>query len=291
MTIQDYSTSSSSRSTPSFAKTSVLLSSLLNKPIAKAVHTKKASLRLNKHLLQSSIDIAKLARHKFSSEIPIKSAHHRVNWQWSGSNDEAVVLSGDKKTVVFHPECESCFETDAVRGDKPLKAKAFTYWEVTVLNNVNLNGTSVQIGIGNQRAKVNSIGYLNLLGVDKNSYGLTHDGQAWHSGRPKNFCQAWSKDMNNQTITIGCLFNGFTGQLSYYKNGVLLGVAFESIDMSESLYPMVSSTVAQSGFRLELACETFPSLKDMCRSSVVNCQRFNLEKEVLPRSVLEFLKV
>jgi len=289
MTIQDYS--SGSISTSSFSKTSTLLSSLLSKPIAKPVHIKKSSLRLNRHLLQSSIDIAKLAKQKFSSKIPINSAHHRVNWNWSDSNDEAVVLSDDKKTVVLHPECESCFETDAVRGDKPLRLKAFTYWEVTVLNNANLNGTSVQIGIGNQKAKVNTIGYLNLLGMDKNSYGLTHDGQVWHSGRPRNFCSAWSKDIAGQAITIGCLFNGFTGQLSYYKNGVFLGVAFESINMSESLYPMVSSTVAQSVFRLEMACETFPSLKDMCRKSVVNCSRIDLEKEVLPRSVLEFLKV
>lgn len=288
MTIQDYSSSSQSTA---FTKTSVLLSTLLNKPIAKPANTKKSTLRLNRHLLQSSIDIAKLTRNKFSTQIPIKSPHHRVNWQWSGSNDEAVVLSDDKKTVVFHPECESCFETDAVRGDKPLKLKALTYWEVTVLNNANLNGTSVQIGIGNRKAKVNSIGYLNLLGIDKNSYGLNHNGQAWHSGKTTSFCSAWNKDVSNQTITIGCLFNGFTGQLSYYKNGVLLGVAFESIDMSESLYPMVSSTVAQSGFRLELACETFPSLKEMCRKSVVNCQKIDLEREILPRSVLEFLKV
>lgn len=288
MTIQNYSSASFGN------KSNSLLSSLLSKPISKpsSAHKKKPSFHLNQHLLQSSIALININRQKFPNTIiPIKSSHHRINWQWSPTPSSAM-LSDDQKSVCFHSECESCFETDAVSGNKPLKPNAFTYWEITVLNNEQLNGSSIQIGIGNKNARMNTVGYLNLLGMDENSYGLSHTGQAWHKNESRQVCDKWDKGTcQSGPITIGCLFNGFNGQLSYFKNGVCLGVAFEGIDMKESLYPMMSSTVAKSCLRLDFVCESFPSLKEMCRKIILSDQRVQFDNENLPKSLIKFLKV
>jgi SPRY domain-containing SOCS box protein 3 len=269
-------------------KSSSILGSILQKSITRKPVNKSIALRnINSERLQNSIELVnKIKKTNIKQQplnVPIKSGYHKIDWQWSQST-ESTILSNDKKSVCFHAECESCFETDAVRGNKPLKRNAFTYWEVNILNE-HLNGTSMQIGIGNKNAHFNTIGYLNLLGSDKNSYGLTHTGQLWHRNEGTKFCESW----NEPEAIIGCLFNGYNGQLSYYKNGKCLGVAFKNIDMNENLYPMISSTIAQSAFRLGFVCETFPSLKDLCRKSIVE-QRISTFNENLPRTVLSFLK-
>jgi SPRY domain-containing SOCS box protein 3 len=268
-------------------QSSSILGSILQKPIQRKPVNKSNALRhINSERLQNSIELVNTKKTNFSKKehyIPIKSGYHKIDWEWSESS-ESTIFSNDKKSVVFHAECESCFETDAIRGNKPLKRNAYTYWEVNILNE-NLNGTSIQIGIGNKNANLSTIGYLNLLGSDRNSYGLTHNGQLWHRNETTKFCGSW----NESDSVIGCLFNGYNGTLSYYKNGLCLGVAFKNIDMSEYLYPMVSSTIAQSGFRLGFVCETFPCLRDLCRKSIVE-RKISTLNENLPRNVLSFLK-
>lgn len=286
MTIQDFSTSASASS----SKNNSLLGQLLKAPISKKSYDfKKSSFarNLNHQKLQSSIELVNVTKYhqRPAVKVPINSGHHKIDWKWQASQlKSSTIFSTDKRTVLFHAECESCFETDAIRGNQPLKRNALTYWEISLLNN-QINGTSIQIGIGNKKARLNSLGYLNILGSDANSYGLTHNGKLWHKNEAKSFCAAW----NEPQVTIGCLFNGYTGQLSYYKNGTLLGVAFENINMSEPLYPMISSTVAQSAFRLTMVCETFPSLRDLCRKTIV-AEAVSVEHERLPESVLTFLK-
>lgn len=293
MTIQDFSSASS--------KNNSVLGLLLKAPIAKKLafaHKKPAFARLNQHQLHASIALATLIRPPATPAtahtVPINQAHHRIDWQWSctpksTSRDgnypslSTTLFSEDKKTVLFHGECESCFETDAVRGTQALKRNAFTYWEISLLNS-QLSGTAIQIGIGNARARLNSLGYVNILGSDENSYGLTHNGRLWHRNESRGFCGAW----NEAGVVIGCLFDGHSGRLSFYKNGVPLGVAFEGVDMGEPLYPMISSTVGQSAFRLTRVCETFPSLRDLCRRTVVDTA-VSLANERLPQAVLHFL--
>lgn len=282
MTIQDYSSKSSTS----------LLTSLLNKPIKKQSLKPRVS-QITKNSLQSTLNLVRTTSRKF--QIPIKSAHHRVNHTWStNNNNTSPILSSDNKTVLFHPDCTSCFETEAIRTNKPLKLNSFSYWEVTLLDKRSMNGTSLQIGIGNCKSKLSSIGYINLIGSDMNSYGLNHNGFKWHGNRGEKFCEPWMNDISEfeTNVTIGCLFNGFNGELSFYKNGKCLGVGFERVDIRDDWYPMVGSTVKESGFRLEFVCESFPSLMDICRKSVLNESETLLGgQSLLPRSVLEFLKV
>lgn len=278
MTILDYSSSASIGN-----KNCSLLSLALKKPITKRMPKKQARY-INPSLLKSSIDLVnKQTPEQNPSKIPINSAYHKINWQWTSAS-ESLIFSNDFKSVCIHSDCQSCFETEAVRADTPLKLNAFTYWEVSILNE-NLSGTSIQIGLGNKSASTKAFGYVNLLGSDSNSYGLSHVGQTWHANQSNQF---YSPSNESQT-KIGCLFNGYTGSLSFFKNGTPLGVAFENIDMSKDLFPMVSSTAAQSAFRIECVYESFPSLMDLCRKAVLNSQ-IHLSKKAVPKSVLNFLQ-
>ena len=294
MTILNLSTTSSSSSTG--AKPSSLLSMALKRTIVKAKPYQYVN-NTNKHLYEASLALLdNRSTKKQGGKIPLDS-YHAIEWNWTYSaateddiklDSEAPLISTDQKSVCFHASCQSCFETNAVRGNRALKSNAFTYWEITVLNEV-CSGTSLMIGVGNQNARLNSIGYLNLLGIDENSWGLSHQGFTWHDNKSAKFSEHFSETTSGP-VTIGCLFNGFTGQLSYFKNGKYLGVAFEKINTkTQTLFPMISSTVAQSAFRLECVCETFPNLKDLCRETV-RAGQIKLDNQNLPVSLLEFLK-
>lgn len=292
MTILNFSTSTIN-ATKSINNS--FLSMALKKPIAKSTTATSKSIslsNLNRQLLAASIDLVNTKQVATTTikqgKVPIKSGYHKIDWQWRPSGVESTIFSNDKKSVCFHAECESCFETDAVRGNQALKRNAFTYWEVTVSTH-KLNGTSVQIGVGNNKARLNSLGYMHLLGSDINSYGLSQTGQKWHQNEASKFGEAWN-NTDDAEVTIGCLFNGYNGQLSYFKNGVFMGVAFKDIKMNESVYPMVSSTVGQSVFRLENVYETFPSLKDLCRKKILG-ERMQLNDQMLPATVLDFLRI
>ena len=48
--------------------------------------------------------------------------------------------------------------------------------------------------------------------------------------------------------TIGLYFDGVAGTLTYYKDGMCLGVAFTNLqDVTEPLYPIVCSTAYRTG--------------------------------------------
>jgi SPRY domain-containing SOCS box protein 3 len=210
------------------------------------------------------------------TRVPFKS-HKPLDWSWShemesGCNVDSppFLLSNDAKSVCFHPYCMGCFETNAVRGNKPLKLNAFTYWEISLEEGV-CAGTSVMVGIGRSNAKLNSNGYINLIGADANSWGLSNKGQLWHDNQSRLYCHSLDDMKSSKGIRIGCLFDGYNGRLAFFKNGVCLGVAFENllnINEYDGLYPMVSSTVSKSVIRLEVACENFATLKEMCRERV-----------------------
>ena len=219
---------------------------------------------------------------KSIAHIPFKS-YRMVDWSWDyemdgccNTDSPPLLLSNDAKSVCFHPYCMGCFETNAIRGNKPLKLNAYTYWEVSLADGI-CAGTSVMVGIGRKSSKLNSNGYINLIGADKHSWGLSNKGFLWHDNKSTPYCYPFEASESQEKLRIGCLFDGYTGRLCFFKNGVYMGVAFENLlmrnqngvyDADHELYPMVSSTVSKSVIRLELVCENFASLKEMCRESV-----------------------
>lgn len=250
----------------------------------KANISKKKKVNINKNAIKKNIDWLTdeiQARKTEQSTVPIQT-NYQLDLKWESKLDDSV-LSSDMKSVCFHADCTGCFETSAVRGNQPLKSNAFTYWEVTILNK-NCSGTSLMVGVGTNQASLKSNGYLNLIGKDQFSWGLAHTGTLWHDNRSSSYCNPFE---STGPITIGCLFDGYNGTLSYYKDGKCLGVAFRNlIQSNEQLYPMVSSTVAKSVFRIDAAYQSFPTLLELSRQSVINNK---LDYSDLPRSIVSYL--
>jgi SPRY domain-containing SOCS box protein 3 len=230
--------------------------------------------------------------------IPFKH-YQKISYKWDiDRNDkDVVVYANEPQVVMFHPN--KSFGTSAIRGDRPLRKNAFTYWQITVCDRIF--GTSIMIGIGTKEAKTKSVGYLNLLGIDSNSWGLSHKGLIWNDNKSKSYTNAFDE---NKCVKIGCLFDGYKGRLAYFINDVYMGVAFENIKVveksgdaseeAEYLYPMISSTISQCIMKLDFCYQTFPTLQEICRMSVVkNTKLFNsikLEYPFIPSYLKDFLE-
>ena len=69
----------------------------------------------------------------------------------------------------------------------------------------------------------------------------------------------------NVATTIGIYFDGLKGTLTYYKDGVSLGTAFEGLTQGElgdePLYPIVCSTAAKTEMALGVMKREFLSLQ------------------------------
>ncbi|CAF0797372.1 unnamed protein product [Brachionus calyciflorus] len=219
-----------------------------------------------------------------NSGVPLKN-YHSLNWNWLRTETDKQMYSQDLKSVCLHPYCAGCFKTDGVRVEQAIKRNAYTYWVVEV-NREALSGTSTMIGIGRANKKLSSIGYLNLIGMDEDSWGLSNKGLLWHKNTFVKYCDQID---DTESVRIGCLFDGFSGRLSFFLNDKFMGVAFENIPLNEPLYPMITSTVSKSLFKLEFVCETFPSLQDICKSNIIkNISYFN--QGDIPNYLISYLK-
>ena len=58
--------------------------------------------------------------------------------------------------------------------------------------------------------------------MDDQSWGLSYKGTIWHNGKSQRYCEPFY----NTNTKIGMLLNLYTGTLTFFKNGVNLGVAF-----------------------------------------------------------------
>lgn len=217
------------------------------------------------------------------SHVPIRSFRTIGDWKWQihETNEHHLIRSSDGKSLSLHPFCKSaCFETFGCRGDRPLKRNALTYWEIKITSS-SCAGTSLMIGIGRSEAKLTSIGYLNLIGSDLNSWGLSNSGYKWHNNQSE-FCTDLPFSSSSSEVTIGCLFDGYSGRLAYFKNGQSLNIIIKTDKPENDLYPMVSSTSTNSQFKFEYVCESMPNLQELCRNQIRNIQ--------LPDSIRSFLE-
>ena len=58
--------------------------------------------------------------------------------------------------------------------------------------------------------------------------------------------------------------------LTYYKDGLCLGVAFTGLqEVTEPLFPIVCSTAAKTEMSLGVMKRDFQSLQDRCRATVL----------------------
>lgn len=188
------------------------------------------------------------------------------DWSWN-ENDKSheIVLSGQNLDhVKFHPSWS--VGTAAVRGTKALPRACRSYWEISLQQ--PFYGTSIMFGVGTKRARLHVDSFVNLLGEDSESMGLSHKGLLWHEGTSREYSRPF---LDRKSALISILFDGLRGTLTYYKDGESMGVAFWGLDqISADLYPMVASTAAKIEMRLVKTRRSFISLQDRCGALVAD---------------------
>ena len=186
------------------------------------------------------------------------------NWSWNTDDKsyEVLVTGRNNRTAHFHPNW--AYSTAGVRGTKILNGKR-AYWEITTSEKVF--GTSMMFGIGTKKARLHIDGFTNMLGMDENSWGLNHNGFTWHNNSHKKYTKPFTL---NTPTTIGLLFDGISGSLTFFKDSINLGIAFSNLHkVSEPLLPIVCSTAADTKMSLGNLKRDYHSLQDRCCSIIL----------------------
>lgn len=208
-------------------------------------------------------------------------------WAWNkkDKSHEVKLLGTRQQTAHFHPNWSN--GTAGVRGTRCLNYGTH-YWEVKVSQ--RLFGTSMMFGVGTKHARLHVDAFVNLVGEDDQSWGLSHKGVAWHSGKRRNFTKPFHE---NEATTVGILFDWSKGTLSYFKDGESLGVAFTGLNrVNQELYPIVCSTAAKTEMTLGRRRRMYHNLQDRCRAAIMS--KVKEEKHIdclpLPNKMRSFLK-
>lgn len=264
------------------------LAMLLSQPAIQQSRVACDTMPVNEKSIAAIKQLLKTNQDKLeSAQVPFKN-YHRLDWKWSASLIRPVLISNDACSVCLHPDNTGFFETHSIRGERPLRPNAYTYWQVRIASGL-VHGTSVMIGVGTQHASLHSLGYMDLIGIDKHSWGLSTKGHVLHDNKQRSYCDPFAE---LDSHVVGCLYDGYSGRLAFYLNGEYKGVAFTNVNkpndqttnLSSSptlLYPMISSTVANSVFRLEFAYESFPTLQEICSIQIKN--KFDLGNSIYKR--------
>ena len=210
----------------------------------------------------------------------------RDDWTWSKKDkSHEVRIRHRGRRAHFHPKWSN--GTAAVRGNRVLNHGKH-YWEVKVTQRIF--GTSMMFGIATRTARLHANAFTNLLGEDGQSWGLSHKGLLWHAGKWKLYTKPFKE---NEATTIGMLFDWYQGTLTYFKDGVSLGIAFTGLNaINDVLYPIISSTAAKTEMSLQRTVRGFYDLQDRCRAAILRqTERANsVDQLPLPNCMLSYLK-
>lgn len=149
----------------------------------------------------------------------------------------------------------------------------------------------MMIGVSTSKARRQCDTFVNLLGEDSHGWGLSHKGLLWHNNQFRSFTQAFKE---NCTTTIGCLYDGLVGTLTFFKDGVNLGIGFTNLHLvKDDLYPCVASTAAKTQFQLSAFRREFSNLKERCRSVIREhlYDDHQIEHLQVPKRLIPFLKM
>lgn len=220
--------------------------------------------------------------------VPVIPLAHACEDSWTWDTKEKsheVRLSGPRHRIAhFHPNWSN--GTAGVRGTRKLNGGRF-YWEINVSQRIF--GTSMMFGIGTKSARLHVDAFVNMLGEDSRSWGLSHKGFLWNAGKQRPYTKPFRE---NVATTIGIYFDGHNGTLTYYKDGVSLGPAFDGLqEVEEPLYPVVCSTAAKTEMALGVMKREFLSLQDRCRATVL--RHLTREEQIddleLPKCLKRFI--
>lgn len=145
------------------------------------------------------------------------------------------------------------------------------YWEIKISDRIF--GTSMMFGIGTRRGRLHADSFLNLIGEDEHSWGMSHKGILWHNNQWVQFTRPF---LENKPTTVGLLFDASNGTLTYFKDGICLGIAFTGLDViTDKLYPVVCSTAAKTEMTLANTRRDFFSLQDRSVTQSIPCSVLN----------------
>ena len=103
-------------------------------------------------------------------------------------------------------------------------------------------------GIATAKARLHANSFLNLLGEDQHGWALSHKGNLYHKGQRIPYTKPFAE---NKSTTIGLLYDSNMGTLTYYKDGISLGVAFSGLNkVQQPIYPAICSTAARTEMTL-----------------------------------------
>lgn len=176
-----------------------------------------------------------------------------VKWRWEEQKriPRWVDLYEDNKLVVFHPLYSS--GTAIAKGDLRMQRNEQYYWEIKMMTQPY--GTDIMVGIGTNLVPEIVRDYATCLGSNEYSYGLSYTGAICQNRVVTGDCPGFCKG----TI-IGVRVDMFLGTLEFYLNREPQGIAFTGLRRHDILFPMVSSTAAQSSMRLTYASSWTNSL-------------------------------
>ncbi|XP_013404968.1 SPRY domain-containing SOCS box protein 3 [Lingula anatina] len=199
------------------------------------------------------------------------------HWTWNkyDKSHEVKLYGMRNMTAHFHPNWSN--GTAGVRGTRILNYGSY-YWEIKISQRIF--GTSMMFGIGTKRTRLHVDAFVNMLGEDDQSWGLSHKGLLWHNGKWRQYTKPFRE---NEATTIGLLFDWKSGTLTYLKDGLNLGVAFTGINkVEEDLYPVICSTAAKTEMTLGVTRRAFVDLQDRCREVIVHQIQDENEVDNLP---------
>ncbi|KAM4617648.1 SPRY domain-containing SOCS box protein 3-like isoform 2-T2 [Discoglossus pictus] len=205
------------------------------------------------------------------------------SWVWDVKGQSpAVDLSPCQRAVYFHTDpVLGSTGTAGVRGNTGF-LQGEHYWEIEFLEPPS--GLSVMVGVGTARAILHagSYRYIDLLGMDGDSWGLSYKGTVRHGGHSQRYTDPFYK----QGTVIGVHLNLEDGTLRFYRDRQSLGVAFTGLNKAQSpLYPMVSSTAPGTELALGMRCSSFPSLQERCIHTLAHSLAWTDLAELLPLPV------
>jgi len=201
------------------------------------------------------------------------------DWEWSCLHKSPeVVLSKDRSAAYFY--VNNLMESTGTAGVRGTKGffEGEHYWEVTFIEPPI--GTSVMVGVGTAGAclHTDNYKYVNLIGQDKESWGLSYKGKIWHNGVSREYCDPWY----NETTVIGVHLNLYKGTLSFYVNGRPLGIAFKGLNCTKMLYPLVSSTTEGSEICLGKRISRYLTLQEKCFNAIARSLKQSGDIDTLP---------
>lgn len=178
-----------------------------------------------------------------------------ITWRWElpPRRESWVALHDDDKQVIFHPFYSS--GTAVIRGNAPMELNRHYYFEVKMLTEPY--GTDIMVGIGSEKLNVSEVlyDYRSLLGGTEESYGISYTGAICQNAMVTHDSPGFVKG-----TLIGVKVDMFQGTLEFFLNREPHGIVVTDLRKHQILYPMLSSTTAQSSLRLTYASSWDESL-------------------------------